>query len=469
MATAAGGLFSDERADSMRSFDRGCTAGIVFVFLVLAVAAHAQEVDQGIYSDPPIGMEDDQGIYTIPTPIEQQEILIDDTGYRASRSFANTVAWNPRNRFGFSLGVSGGTISNVNPGFMDRQRSDLTSMTGSVFANFGRQRSRLHVDYGAGYRVYYQRRDLDGIDHNANMTYTYDTGRKSRLTLSNIISSSLNDPYSSFGPDISPSMDWTVSPSFSVLFLPQRVTQNRAGGRFDYSVTEKTHINFFGYYKNHWYDRQRFRDVNAIEVGAGLNRVITSWMHLSSSYSTYLYSSNNRLRDNQIHRLEIGRFNFMLSPNVEVFTSGGIEITERQNGFRTHPMLRAGITRASETNIIHANYQRTMTSALGYDRVLWSDSITFGFGQRITDRSNIRLSASYMRGSDFVVSGRLQGLYGQAQFEYALLSNLFASVNYTHQYQENTIRVLTDVPHYDRSMVFGSLRFSWPAIRLGRE
>ncbi|HSW39096.1 MAG TPA: hypothetical protein VLL97_06355, partial [Acidobacteriota bacterium] len=331
------------------------------------------------------------------------------------------------------------------------------------------QRSRLHLNYRAGYRVYHQKRDLDGTDHNANITYTYQTSRNSRLQLSNYLNSSLNDPYSSFGPDLGTSIDWTASPSYSVLFFPRRVTQNRAGGRFDYNVTEKTHVNFFAYYLNHWYSEQRFRDVEAVEVGAGLNQVVTSWMRISSSYSTYLYSSNDRFRENQIHRIEAGRFRFMVSRDVEVFASGGIEILNRRDQWHTYPMVRIGISRFSINNVIYANYQRTMTSALGYDRVLWTDSVTVGLGQRISDRSNLRLSTSYTRSSDFDLRGLLRGLYGQAQFEYALLSNLFASVNYSHQYQENTITVLTDVPHYDRSMIFAGLRFSWPAMRLRSE
>ncbi|HSW38129.1 MAG TPA: hypothetical protein VLL97_01405, partial [Acidobacteriota bacterium] len=119
----------------MRLLGRGCTAAVLVVFLALVSAAHAQETEQGIYTDRPIGREGDQGIYTIPTPVERQEIVIDDTRSRAIRSFANTVAWNPVNRFGFSLGIDGGTISNVNPVFMEKRRSTLTAMSGGVFAN----------------------------------------------------------------------------------------------------------------------------------------------------------------------------------------------------------------------------------------------------------------------------------------------------------------------------------------------
>jgi len=327
----------------------------------------------------------------------------------------------------------------------------------------------LHLDYGAGYRIYSQQKSMNGVDHSGTIAYTYQANRRTKFQLSDRISSSLNDPFSSFSPSLTDPGDWTPSPTYAVLFLPQRITQNQAEARFDYDLTRSTHINAFGSYNSYFYGQQSFGDINAVQVGAGLDQRITNWLFLSSTYSTYLNSVDERLRDYQIHRVEIGRFRFMLSHNVELFASGGIEMADTRDGFRTAGMFRGGISRTSDTNAIYANYQRTMTSALGYNRVLPSDVVSIGWGQRLTNRTNFRLSGSYQRSSDFDYSGLLRGYHARAQFEYALLSSLFASINYTYQYQKNTIDVLQNVPHFDRSIVFASLQYTWPSIRLNRE
>ena len=107
-----------------------------------------------------------------------------------------------------------------------------------------------------------------------------------------------------------------------------------------------------------------------------------------------------------------------------------------------------------------------MTSALGFNRILPSDLVTLGLGQRFTPRTSFRLTGSYMRSSDFYYSGLLRGYWAQAQLEYALRSDLFASINYGYQYQKNSIWELADIPHFDRSIVSVSLQYVWPSIRL---
>jgi hypothetical protein len=420
--------------------------------------AYSQVIEREV-NPPPIPIPIDNTKTTVP---EEQES-------RAVRSFSNTIAWNEQNRFGFSLGASLGGISDVYPNSADRHPSMLTAFSGGVFTNLGRHKSSLHMEYNAGYRTYYQQDGMNGTDHYGNITYSYQANRKVGFQLYDIISSSLNDPYSSFNPILRTTIDWTPSPSYEVVFQPQRITINQARGQVDLDFTQSTHVYAFGSYDSYWYEREEFGDINGVQVGAGLDQRITNWMFLSSSYSTYLNDINERLRDYQIHRLEIGRFRFKLSRYTEVFFSGGIEVADTRNDYRAEGMFRGGISRSSEKNAIYANYQRTMTSALGYDRILPSDLVTIGYGQRFTPRTSLRLSGSYLRGSDFYSPGYLRGWWGRAQFEYALRADLFASINYAYQYQKNTIEDLADVPHFDRSVVFVGLQFAWPSIRLTSE
>jgi hypothetical protein len=310
---------------------------------------------------------------------------------------------------------------------------------------------------------------MSGVDYNGSIAYTYNASRRLRFRLSDTASSSLNDPFSSQSLSLSTAIDWTPSPSYDVLVLPQRITRNQAGGQLDYDFTRNSHFYVSGSYNSYLYGKQEFGDVDTVQVGVGLDQRITNWLSLSSSYSTYLNNVDERLLDHQIHRLEISRFRFMLSRNVEVFASGGVGVADTRGYYRTDGMFRAGITRTSEKNVINVNYQRTMISALGYSRVLPSDVVTLGVGQRLTSRTNFRLSSSYTRSSDFDYSGLLKAYGAGAQLEHALAANLFASANYTYQYQKNSIKALADVQHFDRFVAFVSLQFTWPSIRLRSE
>jgi hypothetical protein len=431
------------------------TLAMVFVFLVLLIPVYGQE---------PEPEEESLGV-PINSPKTEQE----ERDSRAARSFSNTIAWNERNRFGFSLGASEGRISDVYPNSVEPHPSMLTAFSGGIFANFGRHKSQLHLDANAGYRMYHQQDGMDGADYYGNLTYTYQANRKTRFRLSDIFSSALNDPFSSLGTILRDTNDWTPSPAYSVVFMPQRLTQNGVKAEVGLDLTRSTHFGLFGSYDSYRYAKQEYSDTDGVQVGANLNQRITSWMFLASTYSTYLGKGDQRLRDYQIHRLEIGRFQFMLSRDMELFFSGGIEVADTLGDYRTQGMFRAGISRSSEKNVIYANYQRTMVTALGYSRILPSDMVTLGIGQRLTDRTSLRLSGAYLRSSDFDYSGLLTGYYARAQFEYALRSDFFASINYAFQYQKNTITTLPGIPHFDRSVVFLSLQYAWPSIRLRSE
>jgi len=244
---------------------------------------------------------------------------------------------------------------------------------------------------------------------------------------------------------------------------------NQARAEINADLTGSTHIYGYGSFDSYWYEREAFENVNGIQMGAGLNQQITSWLTLSTSYSRYLNDVDERLRDYQIHRVEIGRFRFNLSPHTEIFFSGGIEVADTRGQFETDAMIRAGISRSSETTELYANYQRTMTSALGFQRILPSHVFTLGYGHRYTPRTMFRVAGTYLRSSDYEQPGTLQGAGVQAQLEYALRPDLFASVSYGYQYQKNTIPDLANLPHFDRSAVLVSLQYVWPSIRLRSE
>jgi hypothetical protein len=430
------------------------TLMLVLALLAPVLAVYGQEEESDTNSDP---------LATTQNPVKGEKVL------RGAQSFSDAIASNVRNRIGFSLSAIEGRFNHVLSLSSESPSAMLTAFSSSVFANFGRGKSRLRFDYGAGYQTYSRQQGISGVDHNGNIIYTYQANRKFKFQLSDRVSSSPNDFFSRRIPSLNMTLDWTPSPSYDVLFHPQRITRNQASGQIDFDLSRSVHFYVSGSYNSYLYGKQEFGDIDTVQAGAGLDQQITKWLSLSSSYSTYLNSVDERLRDYQIHRLEIGRFRFMLSHSVEVFASGGVAVADTRGGHRTDGMFRGGITRTSEKNVISANYQRTMVSALGYSRVLPSDVVTLGFGQRITPRTNFRLSGSYTRSTDFDYSGLFKGYGAGAQYEYALAANLFASVNYTYQYQKNSIKVLADIPHFDRSIVFVSLQFTCPSIRFRSE
>ncbi|MDR1726336.1 MAG: hypothetical protein LBT74_00140 [Acidobacteriota bacterium] len=399
----------------------------------------------------------------------------------ASYSFAESVRGDVRNRFGFTLGANEGYITNVYPESPDREStsSTLTSLSGSVFANFGERKSVLHLDYGINYSFYndqdFSVQDFgNGADHNATVYYTYTPNEKSRFLVMDRFSSSTNDMFGGLDFFSLSTVDW-MPQSYSVHFLPQRVHRNDISGSYERSIARRTRINVFGSYNSYWYDHQDFGgvlydNINAAQVGAGVSQGITDWLSLSSSYSVYLNNVPEELQGQQIHRVEVGGLHFKLAPTVEVYASGGLEIAEIDDDYQMHEMVSVGISKRAGTGVLYANYSRSMSTPLGYWRILPSDSVSIGYGQRITDRANFRLMGAYRRSHDYDADGLLRNYYGSASFEYSLTRNLFASANYAYQYQNNSINIpafVSSIPRYDRSMIFAGLQYAWPALREG--
>jgi hypothetical protein len=431
---------------------------LAFVSLVLISPAFGQEWDPTQEADP-----ESSAVITQHSPEPEDS--------RAVRSFSDSIAWNKHNHFGFFVEAVEGRISNVFPNSPENRSSMLTAYSAGIFSNHQWGKSGLHLDYGAGYRIYSRQRNMDSADHYGNVTYTYQANRNLKFQLSDLVTSTLNDPYSSFNPSLRTTINWTPSPSYEVALIPQRLTQNQASGQMDVGLTRRTHFSIVGSFNSNRYGTQGYRDTDTVQVGAGLEHKFTSWFYLSSSYSASVYSNNvdKALPDSQIHRAEIGRFHFMLSRRVEVFASGGVNIANDRGKYRFSEMFSGGISRSSEMNVIYANYQRTMISALGLARILRSDLVTLGFGQRLTNRTNFRLSSSFMHGSDFDYSGLLNGCITRIQYEYAISPHVFASANYAYQYQKTTIAAFADIPHFSRYTVFVGLQFAWPSIHLTKE
>ena len=395
-------------------------------------------------------------------------------------SFSQENAWNLRNNFGFSLNASEGFSFRGNPrensdSTREREKaSSATMLSANVFTNYRSGRSALHLDYGAGYSFYPERANsVNGLGHNVNSAYMYQISKRASLQLRDHLSSHSDDPFGDIF-SVNSSFDRLVTGSnyYDILLSQRRHTRNTVSGTISSDVTGKgTNVNVFGSYDNYWYGEQDFEDgiiesMYSAKAGAGLQQRITSWLSLGSTYSIQL---NDDLRDSQVHRVDISSFQFELSPDVEVHASGGVEIanTGADEGYQTRLAARTGISYSTQTSRLYADYSRTMTSVSGYNRLLPSDTFLVGLGRPIGERANFRAMWYYQRSSDFHDEGHLSAHQGMVSMEYIILSGLYASVNYTRRYQENSIDSLSGVPSSNRSMFSFGLTYSWPSGRAG--
>jgi len=393
-------------------------------------------------------------------------------------SFAQDAAWNLRNNFGFSLGAQrgyyflGDDSENPFPDSTEKQSSSATSLSASVFTNYASGKSAMHLDYGASYSLYPERRNsLDKINHSVSAAYTYRIAERASFQLRDHFSLSTNDPLDDIF-SINPSFGRFLAGSsyYDIILSMQRYTRNTATASLSADVTGKgTNASVFGTYENFWYGEQysgtgALEDYYSAEVGARLSQRITNWLSLGSSYSIQL---NDDLENSRTHRVEIGRFQFALSPNVEVYASGGLEFTDSRTdkGYETRVLANAGITWSTQINSLYANYSRTMRSVSGSWMLLPSDTVTVGLGQPLGSRTNLRLMGYYQRSSSLRESGLLTAYQGVASMEYAIVSGLFASASYSYRYQENSISSLSGIPHAERSTISFGLQYAWPSGR----
>jgi len=478
---------------------------LTFVIYSFSVQVYSQVYVDQIYSDialPDAAEINPPAVYPVEvfSPNIIQDRIYDSTpnmveysprlfgGMRANLlpgSFSQDTAWDLRNNFGFSLGAhegyyfSGSSPENTpleNP-LLDsinlKDSSYATSLSASAFTNYASNKSAIHLDYGAGYRFYpEQRNSIDGIDHSVNAAYMYQINNRVNFRIHDHFSSSSNDPLGDiFSMNASLGRLLAGSSYFDVFFTPRRYTRNTASANFSADVTGKgTNVTFFGSYDNYWYENQSFgtetsNDYYSARVGAGLSQRITRWLSFGSSYSIQL---NNDLKDSQTHRVEVGRFQFDLSPDINVYFSGGIEIADTgiDDGYKSRLSTRAGISYTTEVNRLYAEYSRTMHSVSGFREQLPSDTVLIGLGQPLGNRTSLRLMWHYLRSSDVRKSGTLSAHQCQASIQFIIASGLYASANYSYRYQINSIHTLSGIPNSDRSTISGGLVYSWPSRRL---
>jgi hypothetical protein len=398
-----------------------------------------------------------EALNPIPVPIQPE----DETRSLGGQTLIDDVFQNSRNPWGLSLSLYGAYTTETSPDNEQDISSGIGAFMFRIFSNFGKRKSKLHLNAGTGYRRYVQYHDLDSWDYSGNARYSYEFSRKTRFSLSDQFNSSYNDAWSflSMGSSI------PYNPNFAneVLFNLQRINRNSLHGEISHQLTRKAHFEIFGQHSWYDYSEDTLANSNTIEVGGRFGYRFTDWLSLSSSYSTYLYVSETENTGVQVHRLQVGQFDFGLTKSWRIWIGGGLDYSHSSGQNRFHENINAGIGYTSQRALFTVTYQRGFSSAIGINDLFSSDVFAASYGYRMTSwmRSNIEAYHYRNLGQN---GGALKTFTGGGSLEFALQGNLSLTINAFYQNQQPQDFSVEGL-ELNRFNGYVGLQYVWPGRR----
>jgi hypothetical protein len=392
----------------------------------------------------------------IPIPISP----IDANESLGGKTFVDDVFRRAENRWGLALSAYQAYTTNVSGEGQSKNSSGITAFMPRAFFNFGKRKSILHLDVGAGYRRYNHRRASNAWDYSGNAQYSLRISDATSFRVSDQLTSSFNDAWS-FLSLYSP-LGYDLLSSNEVLFNRLRITRNAARAELSHQISEKAGFGVFGGHR--WYDYQRntLSNSTALEYGGSFSYQIARWLHLSSSVTSYYNLAGSSIPDAQIYHIQIGGLDFRLSNSWRIWGGGGIDISEYERKRRTASHINAGIGYTSKSASFHLTYQRGFTSAIGISRLLLSDVASANYGHRINNWLNANLQSYYYRSSETVSNGWLETLSGGGGLEFALRRDLVLTMNAFYQNQRAR-RFSVEGLGLSRLTGYLGLQYVWPA------
>ncbi|MBN2320628.1 MAG: hypothetical protein JXR49_16230 [Acidobacteria bacterium] len=405
----------------------------------------------------------------IPVPVRGENVeLFPETRYgdarsRGAQDFQEDVFLNSRNQFGFSLSASQGYSENISETSRQGRSSMFSAFSGQVFFNAGRRRSKLHLDFGSGYRHYYKRDNYDDPDYRANAQYSYQISRTTSLQFSNQFTYTYNDSWS-FPSMYSPSQYGPIM-SDEVLYAQQKIVRNAFGAGLRHRLSDRISTGLSATYALYRYSEHIRDRSDTFTLGGQFNVKLTDWLSLTNSYAAYLISESEEYRDTRIHRVQLSGLDFSWSRGSwRLWMGGGADFSDYEEKIRVMENVSAGIGRTSLNTTFTIGYQHGFSSTLGISGLRRSDRITAEFGYRATPWMNVRLNSSYIRSKD-VLGPRFLEIYSSGGgLSFALSSNLNMTLN--SYYQRQQPRNL-DIEGLDieRVTAYMGFQFVWPARR----
>ncbi len=395
-------------------------------------------------------------IDAIPVPIEP----MDPNRTLGGQTFVDDVFKRPRNRWGFVLSAYQAHTSDISADNQPKQSSGITAFMPRTFFNFGKRKSLFHVDLGAGYRYYNQRRESNAWDYQGSAEYTLHLSRRTTFQLADQFTSSFNDAWS-FLSLYSP-LDYDPLSSNEVIFNRQRINRNSVRAELSQQITTKARYEIFGGHRWFDYRKNTLTDSSAIEYGGNFNYQITKWLHVASGMTAYFNLVEGSEPDARIYHVQFGGLEFRPTKGWRIWAGGGLDISDYAGENRTSEHVSAGIGYVETKTSFSLTYQRGFTSAIGISRLLLSDVASAEVGRRISNWLNANLQSYYYRSYEAGVGGRIETLSGGGGLEFGLRRDLILTMNAFYQNQR-TRNFSVQGLGLSRLTGYLGLQYMWPA------
>ncbi len=391
----------------------------------------------------------------IPVPIQAGE----ETVSLGDQTFLDDVFQDPQNRWGFSLGAYGAYTSDIGDISPQNRDSGIFAFMPRTFFNFGREKSRFHIDVGAGYRYYTRDKELNNWDYYGAAHYSYQVSKRTSFQLYDQFTSSYNDAWS-FLSLYSPHRYDTGS-SNEVLFNRQRINRNSARAQVDHQATSKLSLSAFGGYRMFRYPQSSLRDSDLLEAGAGAYYQLFKWLYVTGTFSTYINLFEGSGREAKIYRLQFAGLDFHLSDSWRIWATGGVDYSDYEEGNRWHESISSGIGYTSQNTSFSLTYQRGFTSAIGLSRLLVSDIWAASYGYRMTGWMATRVESYYYRSME-TDGGLLKTFSGGGGFDFALRRDLTMTTRAYYQNQHSEDFSIGGL-ELNRFTAYIGLQYMWPS------
>jgi len=400
------------------------------------------------------------GEMAIPVPIAP----LNENESLGGRAFVEDVFRNSRNRWGFSLSAYQAYTSDIASDDQPKQSSGITAFRPSIFFNFGKRKSKFHLDLGAGYRHYNKRRQPNVWDYHGGFDYSLLISKRTSFRVADQFNSSFNDAWSFLS--LSSPLNYDLLSSNEVLFNRQRINRNSIRAEIAQQLTTKARLGIFGGHR--WYDYRKntLNNSSAIEFGGSFDYQLKKWLYIASSATVYVNLAEAGFSDARIYHVQFGGLDFRLTDSWRIWAGGGIDVSDYESENRIAEHVSAGIEYTTVNTTFNVTYQRGFTSAIGISRLLLSDVASASFGRRMNNWISARLESYYYKSSEAGLGGSLKTFSSGGALEFSLSRNLVLTMNAYYQNQQ-TRNFSVQGLGLNRLTGYLGLQYIWPARKRG--
>jgi hypothetical protein len=391
----------------------------------------------------------------------------EDSQPRQSRSFVDSVMTDIRNRLGFSLGVYEIYDSNIFNNSSTQEPGTATLVSSRFYTNVANRRSRLHLDYGFGYRKYRQLDNLSASEQTGNVQFSRQVSRRVSLNLADAAALSNSDDGSVFSSGMGLG-GMPIGFANDILLERQRIFRNTFTASVDYQLGRRVRLRGYGTHNLYRFDQRPEDNGQAALLGFGYDHRLNQWLDFSTSAATYIIRPSGNLLGNeatQIHRLQLVGFNTRLGRTWQIGAGGGIELAEMERRRNFGISYNGAIRRILSDSLVEIEYSRGFTSGIGWSRTFRSHTVSANVGQRFTTWFNAQASAIYNRSNEFQLAGLVENYSVRSWLEFFLRPELVASMGSIYNNQRTRDLALSYVRPISRYVVYISLQYVVPLVR----